>query len=154
MKSFQFKPLPALALLCCLLGHHASAQQVYRCGNSYSQAPCAGGVAINADDPRTEAQRAAAKEGLERDKALGKEMESTRRKDEAQALARDKAAYAANAKAAAAAKAEEKKREHEKTRAAKAENKKHAGRKAQPGHTEPGVFTTTVRTGKTSTKSK
>lgn len=150
MKSFQFKSLPALALLCVGMGHAAYAQQVYRCGNSYSQTPCVGGVTVNADDPRTDAQRAAAREGLERDRALGKEMETTRRKDEAQALARDKAAYAANAKA----KAEANKREHERARAAKAENKKRVGRKAQAGTTEPGVFTTTVRTGKTKSKSK
>ena len=42
------------------------------------------------EDARSEAQRKAAREGLARDKALGKEMETTRRKDEAQMLAQEK----------------------------------------------------------------
>jgi len=152
MKSFKHTTLPALALLCASLAPQAWGQQVYRCGNSYSQSPCAGGVTVNADDSRTDAQRAAAKEGLARDKALGKEMETSRRKDEAEALARDKAAFAAKSKADAHAKAEEKKREHEEARAKKS-NKKHTGsRKAQASNAEPGVFTTTVRTGSTKTK--
>ena len=92
MKSLKPLVLPALALLLTCSG--AQAQTVYRCGNSYSQSPCADARALEADDPRTEAQRAAAREGLARDKALAKEMDATRRRDEAQALARDKAALA------------------------------------------------------------
>jgi hypothetical protein len=37
-----------------------SAQPVYRCGNAYSSVPCPGGTAVDADDGRTAAQRAAA----------------------------------------------------------------------------------------------
>jgi hypothetical protein len=104
MKSFKPFVLPALALL--LTCSTAGAQAVYRCGNSYSQSPCANAVAVQTDDPRTEAQRDAAREGLAHDKALAKEMEATRRKDEAQALALDKAALA---RAAAAHKKQDKK---------------------------------------------
>ena len=100
MKSLKPLALTALALL--LTGSGAGAQQtVYRCGNSYSQSPCAHGVAVQTDDPRTEAQRAAAREGLAHDKALAKEMGAARHKDEAQAMAQDKLALARAAAAAA-----------------------------------------------------
>jgi hypothetical protein len=90
MKSFQHLVLTTIAALSVC--HGASAQQVYRCGNSYSQTPCAGAVAINTDDPRTNEQRAEAKQGLTSDKALAKDLEATRRKDESMALAQVKAA--------------------------------------------------------------
>jgi hypothetical protein len=96
--------LTSLATLC--LSQAALAQQVYRCGNSYSQAPCTGAVVIDADDPRTEAQRAEAKQVLASDKALAKDLEAARRKEEAAALAADKEALA---RAAAAHKMEGKK---------------------------------------------
>jgi hypothetical protein len=89
MKSLKTLVLPALAALA--IGHSASAQQVYRCGNSYSQTPCTGAVAVQTDDARTEEQRASARQALASDKALAKELEATRRKDEATALAREKA---------------------------------------------------------------
>ena len=43
-----------------LPGLPALAQTVYRCGNVYSQTPCAGGVALDASDTRTPAQKAQA----------------------------------------------------------------------------------------------
>jgi hypothetical protein len=51
-------------------------------------------VAVQTDDPLTEAQRAAARDGLAQDKALAKEMGAARHRDEAQALALDKLALA------------------------------------------------------------
>jgi hypothetical protein len=112
MKSFKPLVLPALALLLGCSG--AGAQTVYRCGNSYSQTPCANAVAIQTDDPRTEEQRAAAQEGLVRDKALAKEMETARRRDEAQALALDKAALARAAAAHKKQEQQEKRDQHAK----------------------------------------
>ena len=92
MKSFKHLVLASLvAVSTCTAG---AAQQVYRCGSSYSQTPCAGGVAVQTDDPRTEEQRAAAKQGLSADKALAKDLEATRRKEAAQAMAADKLALA------------------------------------------------------------
>jgi hypothetical protein len=92
MKSFSHLVLACLAAVStCTV---AATQQVYRCGSSYSQTPCAGGVAVQTDDPRTEEQRAAAKQGLSADKALAKDLEATRRKDAAQAMAADKLALA------------------------------------------------------------
>jgi hypothetical protein len=92
MKSFKSLALPALLMLLTCSG--AGAQTVYRCGNSYSQTPCSNAVTVPIDDARSDAQRADAKQGLARDKTLAKEMESDRRKEEAQALARDREAIA------------------------------------------------------------
>jgi hypothetical protein len=89
MKSFKHLVLPALLL--CAAASGAAAQQVYRCGNSYSQTPCTGAVAVPTDDARTDEQRAAARQALASDKALAKDLETSRRKDEAMALAREKA---------------------------------------------------------------
>ena len=112
MKSFKHLVLTSLAVLS--LCHSASAQSVYRCGNSYSQTPCAGAVEVPADDPRTEAQRAQARQGLASDKALAKDLEATRRKDDALALAQMKAAQASEHKKVAAVKPPEKKTDSKK----------------------------------------
>ena len=40
----------------CLGTTLAAAQSVYRCGNEYSQAPCAHGKIVNVDDSRTDSQ--------------------------------------------------------------------------------------------------
>ena len=90
MKSFSRRVLP-LPLIACLLGS-AQAQTVYRCGNSYGQSPCVNGVPVATDDPRSDAQRAAALKAQSRDKAIADEMEQSRRKDEADALARERLA--------------------------------------------------------------
>ena len=77
----------AMCLALLLVCNTAAAQQVYRCGNRYSQTPCAAGaVPIRTQDPRTEAQQAAARDGAARDKALADEMEAARHRDEAMAL--------------------------------------------------------------------
>ncbi len=117
----------------------ASAQTVYRCGNSYSQAPCGTDArAIQTDDPRTDAQRMAAQQGLARDKALAREMEASRRKDEAQAMANIKSEQAALTRKAAA----DKKSEDKKSREAKASAKsKKAGGLRTVQVQEPDVFT-------------
>ena len=54
-------PLFALVLWAVVLpGLPVWAQTVYRCGNVYSQTPCAGGVALDASDTRTPTQKAQA----------------------------------------------------------------------------------------------
>ena len=136
MKSFTNIAPSCLALL---LGcSAAAAQTVYRCGNSYSQTPCADARVVKTDDPRTEAQRTSAQQALVQDKALAREMEASRHKDETLALARAKAEQAALARTAAA---------HDKANTKKSKEPK-AGKKSnglrsvkvQP----PGVFTATV----------
>lgn len=74
---------------------------VWRCGNSYSQQPCAGGVAMDAPADRVppeEAARAAA--ATRRDARMADEMEKTRRaqeKDAAPAVVIGKPREAASA---------------------------------------------------------
>jgi len=154
MKSFKYITLPGLALLCASFGQTVHGQPVYRCGNTYSQSPCAGAVPVEVDDTRTDAQRAASKDAVASDKALAKELETSRHKDEADALARDKAVLAANTKQTALAQSQARKKEQEKTSAKKAAAKKHTSRNAQANADDPDVFTTTVRTGTSKKKSK
>jgi hypothetical protein len=81
MKSL--KPLALLSLALLTVRTSTTAQPVYRCGSSYSHAPCGpDAIPIQTDDPRTDAQRAAAQQGLARDKALAKELEAAGRRDE------------------------------------------------------------------------
>lgn len=55
---FRFQGMFATILVAYFaLYSSAYAQKTYRCGNSYSQTPCAGGVAIDTQDTRTEAQK-------------------------------------------------------------------------------------------------
>ncbi len=52
--------LAAVALMFCFAVGGAQAQQIYRCGSVYSQTPCAQGRLVEADDSRSESQRAEA----------------------------------------------------------------------------------------------
>jgi hypothetical protein len=78
--------LPALIFTtACALGamQPAAAQGVYRCGDSYSQKPCAGGALVPTDDARSEAQRAQAREAAQRDGKAADAMQKARLKEEA-----------------------------------------------------------------------
>ncbi len=141
MKSFEHLVLASLVAVSTCTG--VAAQQVYRCGSSYSQTPCAGAVVVPTDDPRTAEQRAAAKQGLIADKALAKDLEATRRKDAAQALAADKLALAR-------AEAAHKKTDVKQATPANAKKKTGGTRKAKAK--EPAFFTATD--GATSSKKK
>jgi len=61
------------------------AQNVYRCGDSYSQSPCPGGVAIDAGDSRTKGQKAQADAATQRDRQTANTLEKERLKQEAAA---------------------------------------------------------------------
>jgi hypothetical protein len=61
----------------------AAAQNVYRCGDSYSQTPCAGGAVVNSDDPRSASQRAQTTQAAQRDARAADAMEKARLKEEA-----------------------------------------------------------------------
>ena len=110
--------LPLLLLLPSLLAvSSVSAQEapVYRCGNSYQAKPCAGGVAVDAADPRSDAQRREAGAARQRDAALARQMAADRRAAERDAARSGgpanvgPAAAAAPAKPAAASAKERKK---------------------------------------------
>jgi hypothetical protein len=78
------------------------AQPVYRCGNSYSQTPCANGVVVQTDDARSEEQRTAAQQVVSEQKRQAAEMEATRKKDEALAYKYEQTERAAHARRVAA----------------------------------------------------
>src|SRR5512140_401865 len=72
-------------LLATALGapHAGAADPVYRCGDSYSNQPCPGGKAVQADDPRSPQQRAQNLEAVRKDAKTADEMQKARLKEEA-----------------------------------------------------------------------
>ena len=64
----------------------AQAQGVYRCGNSYGTAPCAGGAAVVVDDARTIDQRQQALAATKQDVQLAKQLAAERRAREQAAV--------------------------------------------------------------------
>lgn len=60
----------------------AVAQQVYKCGDSYSQTPCPDGVAIDVTDARTKAQKAQTDLATERAARMATAMEKARLQQE------------------------------------------------------------------------
>jgi hypothetical protein len=61
----------------------AAAQNIYRCGDSYSQQPCPGGTVVQADDARSASQRSQTSLAAERDAKAADAMEKARIKEEA-----------------------------------------------------------------------
>ena len=57
----------------------APAGGVYRCGNSYSDAPCPGGQPVAAADARSTAQQRQAQEVRQRDAAMAEQLAAERR---------------------------------------------------------------------------
>ena len=60
----------------------ASAQNSYKCGDAYSQAPCPGGVIVDATDQRTSAQKTQADLTRGRDARTADAMEKARLQQE------------------------------------------------------------------------
>ena len=65
------------------------AQTVYRCGGSYSQTPCSGGVAIDASDPRSSAQKMQSDGATRRDASTADAMRQARLEQERRDIAAD-----------------------------------------------------------------
>ena len=65
----------------------AGAQQIHKCGNSYSQMPCPDGVVIDATDGRTKAQKTQADLATERAERTAAAMEKARLQQEKAATA-------------------------------------------------------------------
>lgn len=75
-----WRPIAMLATLAWALAAPSSqAQTVYRCGNTYSETPCAGGKAVKVDDPRTKAEKAKADADTEAATKTAAELERERR---------------------------------------------------------------------------
>ena len=62
------------------------ANGVYRCGNSYSDAPCPGGQTVATDDARSAAQQRQAQEVKQRDTAMAEQLATERRARERAAV--------------------------------------------------------------------
>lgn len=76
-----------LALAIALLAYGAAgaqAQAIHRCGNTYSQQPCAGGTVVNAGDLRAPGQKAQTDAATRRDEKAAADMEKARLHAEAQ----------------------------------------------------------------------
>ena len=78
------KPVTSAVLMLCLLTAAASAQNVYRCGESYSNQPCPGGTVVPTDDPRSAAQRAQTDAATRRDARSAQVLERDRLRQEGQ----------------------------------------------------------------------
>ena len=61
-----------------LAAHAAGAQAIWRCGNSYSEQPCAGGAAVAASDNRSSVQAARSSSVAQADMKLADKMEKER----------------------------------------------------------------------------
>jgi hypothetical protein len=73
----------SVALACLFtLTAAANAETIFRCGDSYSQAPCANAKAIEVDPPIGAAQRAEARAVAAREKQLARAMMRDRRERE------------------------------------------------------------------------
>ena len=72
-----------LALSACLMP--AQADDIYRCGVSYSSTPCPGAILVAADDPRSAAQRAQSEAAARRDARMAQALEKERLRQEAKA---------------------------------------------------------------------
>jgi hypothetical protein len=72
-------------LAALLLTGAAHAEQVWRCGSTYSQQPCAGGTPVQVEDARSKAQSQQAGQQAQRDAKTAQEMEKSRLALEAKA---------------------------------------------------------------------
>jgi len=95
--------IATLLIAVCTLSTGARAQTVYRCGNSYSQSPCAGGAAVDASDSRSRAQQAQAEADTARARQSANALEKDRLKQEEAAARADRRAPQADANKAQAA---------------------------------------------------
>lgn len=98
------KPHASLAIFLialCGITTGASAEEVYRCGNAYSQKPCPDAVVVDVQDARSKTQKTESDAAVQREAAAGNAMEKARLKAEAQQRADNaKAASAQNKKTA------------------------------------------------------
>jgi hypothetical protein len=65
----------------------AGAQEIYRCGDSYSQKPCPGGALVQAQDARSASQRVQTSQAAQRDAKAARALEKARLKEEAKPVA-------------------------------------------------------------------
>jgi len=79
----MYKNPSLFALLAAAWLAPATAQDIYRCGDSYSQQPCPGGAVVQAQDERSAGQRSQTHLAAQRDAKVADAMEKARLKEEA-----------------------------------------------------------------------
>jgi hypothetical protein len=94
--------IATISIAICVMNTGAIGQNVYRCGNNYSQKPCPDGVVVDVEDARTPTQKAEADAKTRREVAQVQAIEKTRQKEEAQQRAAQAKLAAAERKKAAA----------------------------------------------------
>lgn len=85
MQSSQLNAIFLIAA--CAISTGASAQKIYKCGSSYSQAPCVGGLVVDTADQRSNAQKTQTDLATARDAKVADAMEAARLKKEKSDLA-------------------------------------------------------------------
>lgn len=78
-----------IALVCAAAAGWAApamAQNIYRCGDSYSQQPCPGGRLVEASDTRSASQKLQTDQATQRDAKSADAMEKARLKEEAKPI--------------------------------------------------------------------
>jgi hypothetical protein len=88
----------------------AYGQNVYKCGNTYSQTPCADGKTVDVSDSRTPAQKAEADAATRRGAKAADAMERSRLREEAQLRAANRVAVGKPPTSADTKKAEKEKK--------------------------------------------
>jgi hypothetical protein len=76
--------IASILIATCTISTGAIGQDVYRCGNTYSQKPCPDAVLVDVQDARSKAQKAEADAKTRRESAQVHAIEKTRQKEEAQ----------------------------------------------------------------------
>ena len=103
MKALHFRPWACAIFVASASTMGATqAQTIYRCGNNYSDIPCAQAVKVPTADLRTPAQKAQTDEATSRSASLAGQLEKARRADEADAQQRAQTQALAAAQAAKA----------------------------------------------------
>ncbi len=123
--------LATVLVAACAVSTGASAQKVYRCGNTYSQTPCGGGKTLDTTSPNA-ASSVARKQAV--DKENKRQMEA--------AKAMEKARLAQEAEAMKRHQAELKAMEEEKNKAAKGATEGTASAQAPLKNKKPPEFFT------------
>jgi len=75
------------------LSSAAATQTIYRCGNSYSQVPCADAKVLHIDDSRAPEQKQQADANIQQQQKLAQTMEQVRLAKEHLAVPKDKTAH-------------------------------------------------------------
>ena len=98
----KFKLFTLFFIATCAGYTWATDSNIYKCGTTYSQTPCAGAVAVQVQDARTKEQKLQSDAAIMQQGKAANAMEKARLTEEAQARVQNKPAKPATTKAAKA----------------------------------------------------